>query len=149
MYIHPKLWTKGFPFPPSLTFLARFILPLLPSPLLSQFLFLPFFSILIHISCLWEGFLHTLCYPSGALQTLPPCSVMLDSSEFRVCSSYSKLQAVFPHAVFASCIAHITKCIQQQDCSHVNEWDHLCIECLSMKQSSSTALCVLVHYHFV
>ena len=43
MYIHPKLWTKGFPFPPSLIFLACFILSLLPSPLLSQFLFLPIF----------------------------------------------------------------------------------------------------------
>ena len=31
------------------------------------------------------------------------CSVMLDGSEFRVCSSCSKLHAVFPHAVFASC----------------------------------------------
>ena len=70
MYIHPKLWTEGFPFPPSLTFLTRFILSLL-----SQFLFLPFFSILILTSCLWEG-------------SSTPCAIPVEHYK------------LFPHAVW-------------------------------------------------
>ena len=135
MYIHPKLSTEGFSLPTLINF-PHFILFLLPSPL-SQFSFLPFFYPNSHQLPLinWEGFIHDLCHPKwGALGTeLFPhaCSVMLDSSEFSVFILFPSFMQCLVHVY----IAHITKCTQQQD-----QWDHLCIECSSMKQNISQQL---------
>ena len=148
-HVYPsKTVNKGVSLPTLIiTFLVRFILALLPSPLLSQFLFLPFFSILILTRCLWEGFLHTLCHPQWSITNSSP--MQCDAGQLWVQSVFVLFQAscsVSSCRVCFMCNTHyeMHTAAGLFSCQWVRSSMYS-----SMKQSSSTALCVLVHYHFV